>query len=141
MLELALPAYNEAETLELSVRRLHASLCEHFPFSWRIAIVDNASTGDTLAIGRRPVGKFSGIRMLHLDLRTRDARHGVDCHHDPATVEALGTHRGTTMASTRCRRWRIDTTRSRFTPRLILGWMPDLRPREMRDRPAVRSDR
>jgi putative flippase GtrA len=71
MLELALPVHNEAATLELSLRRLHAYLCEHFPFSWRIAIVDNASTDDTLAIGGRLAGELSGIRVLHLDRKGR----------------------------------------------------------------------
>ena len=73
MLELALPVHNEAGTLEFSLRRLHAYLCEHFPFSWRIAIVDNASTDDTLAIGGRLAGELSDIRVLHLDRKGRGA--------------------------------------------------------------------
>lgn len=71
MLELALPVYNEAETLEFSLRRLHAYLSQHFPFSWRIAIVDNASTDDTLAIGHRVAGELRDLRVLHLDRKGR----------------------------------------------------------------------
>lgn len=71
MLELALPVYNEAKTLEFSLRRLHAYLSQHFPFSWRIAIVDNASTDDTLAIGHRLAGELRDVRVLHLDRKGR----------------------------------------------------------------------
>jgi putative flippase GtrA len=71
MLELALPVYNEAKTIEISVRQLHAYLSQHFPFSWRLAIVDNASTDDTLAIGRRLATQLSDIRVLHLDRKGR----------------------------------------------------------------------
>jgi putative flippase GtrA len=71
MLELALPVHDEAKTLELNLRRLHAYLSQHFPFSWRLAIVDNASTDDTLAIGHRLAAELSGIRVLHLDRKGR----------------------------------------------------------------------
>jgi glycosyltransferase involved in cell wall biosynthesis len=52
-LEIAIPVHNEARSLEPAVRRLHRYLSEQFPFSWRLVIVDNASTDGTLAVARR----------------------------------------------------------------------------------------
>jgi glycosyltransferase involved in cell wall biosynthesis len=51
--EIVVPVYNEELVLARSVRRLHAYLHERFPFSWRILIVDNASTDGTLAVAER----------------------------------------------------------------------------------------
>ena len=50
VVDVVVPAYNEAGVLETNVRRLHAYLKAGFPFSWRITIADNASTDATPAI-------------------------------------------------------------------------------------------
>ena len=51
--EIVVPVYNEELALSRSVRRLHDYLEASFPFSWRILIVDNASTDGTLAVAER----------------------------------------------------------------------------------------
>jgi putative flippase GtrA len=50
VLEVVVPVHNEEVDLEPSVRRLHAHLSEHVPYSFRITIADNASTDATPAI-------------------------------------------------------------------------------------------
>lgn len=70
-LEVVVPVFNEALVLDPAVRRLHAYLSGRFPFSWRIAIVDNASTDGTLALATRLADQLPGIRVLHLDQRGR----------------------------------------------------------------------
>ncbi len=70
-LEVAVPVLNEERVLEPAVRSLHSYLSAQFPFSWRIAIVDNASTDYTRAVAERLAGELSGIRVLHLDERGR----------------------------------------------------------------------
>ncbi len=70
-LEVVVPVFNEALVLDPAVRRLHAYLSDRFPFSWRIAIVDNASTDRTLALADRLAEQLPGIRVLHLDQRGR----------------------------------------------------------------------
>ncbi len=47
LVEIVVPVHNEEEDLERSVGRLHHYLVEEFPFSFRIAIADNASTDAT----------------------------------------------------------------------------------------------
>ncbi len=47
MVDVVVPVYNEERALEPSIARLHAYLSLRFPFSWRITIVDNASTDGT----------------------------------------------------------------------------------------------
>ena len=45
--EIVLPVHNEERDLVPSVRRLHAYLCQRFPFRYRITIADNASSDRT----------------------------------------------------------------------------------------------
>jgi glycosyltransferase involved in cell wall biosynthesis len=66
LVEIVVPVYNEREVLETSIRRLHLYLSDHFPFTWRIVIADNASSDDTLAIARRLEHELPGVDVLHL---------------------------------------------------------------------------
>jgi putative flippase GtrA len=50
VLDVVVPVYNEETDLETSVRRLHAHLLAHFPYTFRITIADNASTDATPTI-------------------------------------------------------------------------------------------
>ena len=63
--------YNEARTLESAVRRLHGYLTDDFPFSWRITIVDNASTDDTWSHADRLARGLPRVRASHLDRKGR----------------------------------------------------------------------
>ena len=66
VVDIVVPVYNEERALAPSIERLHAYLAERFPFSWRITIVDNASTDGTW-LTATPPGRASS--------RTSTARH------------------------------------------------------------------
>ena len=65
-LDVVVPVYNEAESLDASVRVLHASLTESFAFGWQITIADNASTDATPGIAAALAEELSGVRVLRL---------------------------------------------------------------------------
>ena len=69
--DVVVPVYNEETVLARSVRRLHAFLCDGFPFAWRIVIADNASTDRTALIARGLAQELSSVTVLHLDEKGR----------------------------------------------------------------------
>jgi glycosyltransferase involved in cell wall biosynthesis len=71
VVDVAIPVYNEERTLEPSIRRLHAYLTDEFPFSWRITIVDNASTDGTWPQADRLATELAHVRAVHLDRKGR----------------------------------------------------------------------
>ena len=70
-IEIAVPVYNEEQTLQRSIERLHAYLGESFPFSWRIVIVDNASCDGTPLIAARLARELAHVRSVRLDAKGR----------------------------------------------------------------------
>jgi glycosyltransferase involved in cell wall biosynthesis len=71
MVDVVVPVFNEARVLERSVERLHDYLSDSFPFTWRITIVDNASTDGTEARARELATRLPAVRALHLDRQGR----------------------------------------------------------------------
>jgi glycosyltransferase involved in cell wall biosynthesis len=71
VLDLVVPVYDEQAVLAASVERLHHYLATRFPFTWRITIVDNASTDATAAVGRALAGRYERVRFVHLDRKGR----------------------------------------------------------------------
>lgn len=71
VLDVAMPVYNEAHVLAASIGRLHRYLSEQFPFTWRITIVDNASTDGTLDEAHRLAAQLPGVEVLHLERKGR----------------------------------------------------------------------
>jgi putative flippase GtrA len=69
--DVTVPVYNEAHVLEGSITTLRDYLIETFPFTWRITIVDNASTDDTLAVAESLHARFPEVEVLHLDRKGR----------------------------------------------------------------------
>lgn len=69
--EIVVPVYNEAADLARSVRRLVAFLDACLPYAHLVTIADNASTDDTLAIGRALAAELDGIRVVHLEAKGR----------------------------------------------------------------------
>ena len=69
--DIVVPVFNEAAVLEASITRLHAYLSEQFPFTWRITIVDNASTDATWFRAARLARDSDRVRALHLDHKGR----------------------------------------------------------------------
>jgi glycosyltransferase involved in cell wall biosynthesis len=70
--DIILPVYNEAHVLADSVGKLRNYLIEHqFPYSWRIAVADNASTDETLRVGKHLEDQFADVSVIHLDQKGR----------------------------------------------------------------------
>ncbi|HEY5024029.1 MAG TPA: glycosyltransferase [Acidimicrobiales bacterium] len=69
--DIAIPVYNEEADLEASVRRLHAYLRDELPFSFRITVVDNASTDCTWPIARSLEEELPDVVALHLEEKGR----------------------------------------------------------------------
>jgi putative flippase GtrA len=66
MVEIAIPVHNEEQALTRSIERLHGYLTVRFPFSWRITIVDNASTDGTWLQARRLSRELPNVSARHL---------------------------------------------------------------------------
>lgn len=71
VLDVVVPVHNEEKDLEPSIKRLHAHLRDHFPYSHRITIADNASTDETPAIAARLAGELAGVRWIRLEEKGR----------------------------------------------------------------------
>jgi glycosyltransferase involved in cell wall biosynthesis len=69
--EIVVPVYNEELAVVRSVRRLHRYLQGSFPFTWRILIVDNASTDGTLAVAERLSRELPHVDAMHLRTKGR----------------------------------------------------------------------
>jgi putative flippase GtrA len=66
VLDVTVPVFNEQGDLETSVRRLHAHLRAHVPYSFRITIADNASTDATPVIAAalaRELAEVTSVRL------------------------------------------------------------------------------
>jgi putative flippase GtrA len=70
LLDLVVPVYNEEDALEPSIRRLTAHMAD-LPFSWRVSIVDNASTDRTTEVATNLAAELDGVRLLRLDEKGR----------------------------------------------------------------------
>jgi putative flippase GtrA len=65
--EIVMPVRNEERDLAPSIRRLHAYLCDRFPFTARITIADNGSTDGTWAQALALAGQLDLVRAVRLD--------------------------------------------------------------------------
>jgi putative flippase GtrA len=71
VVDIVIPVHNEAHVLEPSVSRLSRYLNGCFPLSWRITIVDNASTDGTWAAAGTLAASVPGVRANHLGRKGR----------------------------------------------------------------------
>jgi glycosyltransferase involved in cell wall biosynthesis len=69
--DIAVPVYNEEAVLARSITRLHAFLATEFPFSWRVVIVDNASTDLTRQVAEDLAARLPGVSYLRLEQKGR----------------------------------------------------------------------
>jgi putative flippase GtrA len=69
--EVVVPVFNEQAGLERSIRSLHRYLRSQLPWTWRIVIVDNASTDATPVIAEVLARELSGVESLRLDRKGR----------------------------------------------------------------------
>ena len=87
VVDVIVPVHNEAHVLAERITTLHVALASGFPYSWRITIVDNASTDGTWWAARHLAADLPRIRVLHLDekgrgraLRAASARTALKPH-------------------------------------------------------------
>jgi len=66
VLDVVVPVHNEEADLETSVRRLHAHLASHFPYSFRVTIADNASTDATPAVAAALAEEFPSVTSFRM---------------------------------------------------------------------------
>ena len=98
--DIAIPVYNEEADLEASVRRLHAYLRHELPFTFRITVVDNASTDRTWAIARALEGELACVRAVHLEQKGRGrALHHVWSTSDAAVLAYMDVDLSTDLAA------------------------------------------
>ena len=70
-LDIVVPVFDEAATLEASITSLHDHLTRHVADTWRITVADNASTDGTAALADRLARRLEGVTAVHLDEKGR----------------------------------------------------------------------
>lgn len=70
-IDVVVPVFNEEAVLAASVTLLHDYLTDAFPFSWRITVVDNASTDRTWAVAQDLAACLDGVKAIRLDRKGR----------------------------------------------------------------------
>jgi putative flippase GtrA len=71
LVEVVVPVHNEAPVLGARVSELHRYLTDRFPFSWRITVVDNASTDGTWGQARALAAELPGVAVRRLERKGR----------------------------------------------------------------------
>jgi glycosyltransferase involved in cell wall biosynthesis len=71
VVDLVVPVYNEATSLDRQIRRLHGALRTVLPVSWRITVADNGSTDDTARLADDLALELPGVSALHLTAKGR----------------------------------------------------------------------
>jgi putative flippase GtrA len=100
LIDIVVPVHNEAHVLASSVQRLRSYLQDDFPFTWRITIVDNASTDDTMATARALAALHGDVRAVHLDRKGRGlALRTAWTHSDAAVVAYMDVDLSTDLSA------------------------------------------
>jgi putative flippase GtrA len=71
VLDVVIPVYNEENDLERCIRRLYSYLSQHFPYSFRITIADNASIDRTPYIARALANEIPQVTAVRLEQKGR----------------------------------------------------------------------
>jgi len=66
LVELAVPVYNEARSVEAQIHQLHETLRSVLPMRWQITIVDNGSTDGTDLLADQLAAELPDVEALHL---------------------------------------------------------------------------
>jgi putative flippase GtrA len=88
LLEIVVPVHNEAAVLARSIGRLTRHLAADFPFTWRITIVDNASTDGTWFEASKLAALHDQVDALHLDAKGRGRALRAAWSRSAATIVA-----------------------------------------------------
>ncbi len=88
LVDIVIPVHDEARVLAASVTTLRDYLVEHFPFTWRITIADNASTDSTWQVATTLALTLDGVRAIHLDRKGRGLALRTAWQGNDATIVA-----------------------------------------------------
>lgn len=100
VVELVVPVFNEAATLEHTVAATRRFLDEHFPYETRLTIADNASTDDTWTIAQHLANTRSGVRATHLNEKGRGhALHEVWSASDATVLAYMDVDMSTDLSA------------------------------------------
>jgi putative flippase GtrA len=100
VLDVVVPVYNEQAALAQSILRLHRYLQEHFPFSTRITIADNASVDDTPRIAAELAEELDDVRVVRLEQKGRGrALHFVWSTSDAPVLAYMDVDLSTDLAA------------------------------------------
>ena len=69
--DIAIPVYNEEQDLPRSIDILTKFLRENLENPWRVIIVDNGSTDNTLQVAEMLSNKYSGVTCVHIPQKGR----------------------------------------------------------------------
>ncbi|KUI30878.1 sugar translocase [Mycobacterium sp. IS-1742] len=100
VLDVVVPVHNEQAALAESVRRLHRHLRDHFPFSARITIADNASVDATPQVAARLAAELPDVRVVRLEEKGRGrALHTVWSQSDAPVLAYMDVDLSTDLAA------------------------------------------
>jgi putative flippase GtrA len=100
VLDVVVPVYNEQAALASSIRRLHSYLDQHFPYSVRITIADNASIDETPRIAAELADTLPGVRVVRLEQKGRGrALNAVWSASDAAVLAYMDVDLSTDLAA------------------------------------------
>ncbi|MGY4649323.1 glycosyltransferase [Mycobacterium sp. URHB0021] len=100
VLDVVVPVYNEEADLADSIHRLHRHLHEHFPFTARITIADNASIDDTPRIAAGLAAELTDVRVVRLEQKGRGrALHSVWSTSDAPVLAYMDVDLSTDLAA------------------------------------------
>jgi putative flippase GtrA len=88
VVDIVVPVFNEAHVLATNIGRLRTYLDAGFPSSWRITIVDNASTDGTWSEASKLASLYDDVDALHLDEKGRGGALRAAWSRSDATVVA-----------------------------------------------------
>lgn len=71
LIDVVIPVFNEQSVLVRSVGQLIAYMDRHFPFRWKVTVVDNDSTDGTWAKAQQLAATQPNVTALHLDRKGR----------------------------------------------------------------------
>jgi putative flippase GtrA len=99
-IDVVVPVYNEAESLNSSVARLYVYLLERFPFSFRVTIADNGSTDGTWELAQELERGLIHVRAIRVDEKGRGrALHTVWSESDAAVLVYMDVDLSTDLSA------------------------------------------
>ncbi|MEV4312283.1 bifunctional glycosyltransferase family 2/GtrA family protein [Actinocrispum sp. NPDC049592] len=100
VLDVVIPVHNEERDLEPCVRRLRDHLTDHFPYSFRITIADNASADGTWPVAEDLAARLPEVTAVRLEQKGRGrALHTVWLASDAEVLAYMDVDLSTDLAA------------------------------------------